>query len=82
MRKTDKERVILYRFGVEVSSNTRFTSGPEAISQVEEQEACVCSWKGIHAERRASYQRRCTPPLQAAPWEPGKDGSCFPGDVD
>lgn len=57
---------------------------PEVILQaVEKNEAWMCSVKGIHPEQRGSYQRsQHTPQLQAAPWEPGTDGSCFPGDTD
>lgn len=48
---------------------------PEAVPQV----SGMCSVKGICPEwQRSQY----TPQLQAAPWEPGLDGSCFPGDLD
>lgn len=42
-------------------------------------EAWMCSVKGICPEQQRSQY---TPQLQAAPWEPGLDGSCFPGDLD
>lgn len=59
-------------------------SDPEVIPQVAgKKEAWMCSVKGIRPEQSGSWQRsQYTPKLQAAPWELGMDGSCFPGDLD
>lgn len=41
----------------------------------------MCRVKGIHLEQSGSQWSLYTSRLQAAPWEPGMDSSCFPGDL-